>query len=67
MVMYESSGSPEANVEQAVSAVSLRAQAERCRRHARTIADEMASLALEALAAEYESKAAAMDRDKERV
>jgi hypothetical protein len=60
--MYESSGSQEASFEGFVSVASLRAQAERCRRHARTISDEMASKALNALAAEYESEAAKLEQ-----
>jgi PAS domain-containing protein len=43
-------------------AASLRAQAEKCRRHARTINDERAERALMKLADEYDAKAAELDR-----
>ena len=59
--MYETSGSQETISNEAVSVAALRAQAERCRRHARAICDDMASKALKALAEEYDSKAAALD------
>jgi len=43
-------------------AASLRAQADRCRRHAVLIDDEMATKALNALAVEYDGKAAELER-----
>ncbi len=60
--MYESSGSSEVVCIEPLSAASLRAQAQRCRRHAVSLDDEMATTALNALAVEYESKAAELER-----
>jgi len=59
--MYESSGSPQIAMDEGVSVASLRAQAERCRHHAKFINDDMACKALEALASEYDSKAAELE------
>ncbi|HTT98856.1 MAG TPA: hypothetical protein VMF58_12465 [Rhizomicrobium sp.] len=60
--MYELSGSPEIVSDEPASAAFLRAQAERCRRHAKSIGDDMASRALEALAHQYDSQASSLEQ-----